>query len=151
MITELLRVKIQSYGTLTELSRKSGVPQQVLQRFSSGKQPNIRLDTAEKLFKVFQLKIDRADYRSRVRLRAERIEKSCVKISSKKLRYGLEELHQQVSRELGPDHYYSKVTLGMVHLVRSWDDAIDAIQIGSHHLQKLVHLPVSIDAKDEPH
>ena len=51
LLTEHLRARLSTCGNIRQLAKTTGIPQQVLQRFASGKQANLRLDTAEKLMK----------------------------------------------------------------------------------------------------
>ncbi|MDG2380476.1 MAG: helix-turn-helix domain-containing protein [Pirellulaceae bacterium] len=50
-LTEHLRDRLLASGNISRVAKTTGIPQQVLQRFASGKQANLRLDTAEKLMK----------------------------------------------------------------------------------------------------
>ncbi|MCP4189198.1 MAG: helix-turn-helix domain-containing protein [Planctomycetaceae bacterium] len=60
-LTEHLRERLLASGNISRIAKTTGIPQQVLQRFASGKQANLRLDTAEKLMK--QLGIQWSDPR----------------------------------------------------------------------------------------
>ena len=142
-ITEMLRGKIKSHGNIADLARKTGISQQILQRFSAGNQANLRLDTAEKLLTFFNFRIDRNDYRLRVSALAKEIEEECKELDSPKLRSGLYDLYQILKEHPDADERLRNASLGMYQLFTSWDDAIRSIRGNSTKLKKLIHLPIT--------
>lgn len=56
-LADQIKAAIQASGlSVYEIAKGSGVPQPVLQRFVSGQQANIRLDTASKLAAYFNMR-----------------------------------------------------------------------------------------------
>ncbi|MGA2032938.1 MAG: helix-turn-helix transcriptional regulator [Thermoguttaceae bacterium] len=57
LATQLLGLIADSGMTINAVALASGIPQPVLQRFTSGERDNVRIDTADKLCEFFGVRL----------------------------------------------------------------------------------------------